>query len=136
MILVIEYDFLVIEYLLEIGANVDFRNTKKYSYGNNAESGPTALMAACKINNLEVIKLLLKKGANPNVFFTPDESLLMFVVRDKKKEIESLLIENGAKNENLLVSSKIDGKKFENLDKVLFNGPSDHSHGSIPKDLE
>eukprot|EP01080_Neovahlkampfia_damariscottae_P000517 gene517-8030_t len=122
----------VVEYLLQIGAKVDIRNEKKFSYGKNSEAGPTSLMIACKTNNLEMVKLLLKNGANPIVFFNPNESLLQFVVRDKKKELEKILKQHGAKEEDT-AKINVNLKNYESLDKLLSNGPTEHSYGTITK---
>ncbi|XP_019857636.1 PREDICTED: ankyrin-1-like [Amphimedon queenslandica] len=66
----------------------------------------TPLMAACtaKEDNLEIVRLLLKAGADPNVKFqsseksrrSGDTALTMAIVCNKTKELIQLLLEKGA----------------------------------------
>lgn len=49
------------------------------------ENGETALIAACKQNMKEVVKLLLQFKANPDFSFTPSGSSVLHI---GKKDIE------------------------------------------------
>ncbi len=76
----------IIGSLLEKGASIDKLDTK----------GKTALIYAVCINHLQAATLLLEKGANPNIKYDADMTLIYIAVVRKYKSLVELLIKNGA----------------------------------------
>lgn len=106
--------------LLDSGAKVDLKETGYWS------NGYTALMYASNLGNLEIVKLLLKYGANINEGSSnqkgnQNESALMIAVSAKQNKIINFLIEHGA-NINLKPNWGHTAlmRAAENLDTVLF----------------
>lgn len=56
----------------------------------------TPLFEAIKFKNLEIVKLLIENGANPNIVNDQNQSALMFALKEKQVEIAKLLIANKA----------------------------------------
>jgi ankyrin repeat protein len=123
----------VVKYLLKQRASIDRRNDSKYQYGKNSKMGPNALIASCLHGHLELMKFLLKNGADPNVVLNANESIFRYCTKLKKMEELKLLKEFGAKEEEIK-NSEINLKIFESLDGALASGPSDHVQGKISKD--
>ncbi len=64
-----DYNHIIIQ-LLKNGANVNFKSTGPIYHGI------TPLIAACQKNNMQMIELLLEKGADINIFSDNGESVL------------------------------------------------------------
>ena len=79
---------LVVEALLEAGANVDLANT----------DGSTALMAACKCSRSEdtllILQKLFDKQADPNLIDKNGKTALIYAVRSGKYEVVELVLKN------------------------------------------
>lgn len=64
---------------------------------SSLNNGPTALSIAVQHGNLELVKLLLSAGADPNTRSQPGESLFTWAARNGKLESIKLLREHGAR---------------------------------------
>ncbi|OHT14332.1 hypothetical protein TRFO_15388 [Tritrichomonas foetus] len=94
-----------------------------YSYQNERD-GLTLLHSAVKSKNLEAVKYLIEKGANPNMKDSSNDTPLSMAIKKKQSEIAELL----ANDSNLDVNMKIgrsnylkmaQAKKFDNLVSIL-----------------
>jgi ankyrin repeat protein len=80
-------DAKAVRQLLDSGVPVDVRDV---------ESGATALMAAAGVGKLDVVSLLLERGADPNARTLAGFSALMFASGFGHLPVATLLIEKGA----------------------------------------
>ena len=89
-----------IKLLIENGANIDTQD--KYIFEDKkgvqllSTGQTTPLMFACMLRSIKVVKLLLKKGANPNLKSSTGQTALMMATIRGRFEIVKLLLENGA----------------------------------------
>ena len=102
-----------VEYLLSKSKNID-------ALDNN---GDTALALAIKENNVNLVKMIINKGANINIIsfinnYSDEYSPLMIASKNGNKEIVNLLIKNGA-NVNLLNSSSMSALMTTTYDRHL-----------------
>lgn len=75
-------DSKIVSYLLKLDAPVDFRDADGY----------TPLFWAIFAKKIEIVKLLLENGANPNFLTSQNETPLMFAAQnDFKEAVETLL---------------------------------------------
>ena len=74
-----------IELLVNAGADLEAKDKIKY----------TPLIYACKYNNYENVKMLVKLGANINNKTAKGENALHISLEDDNKDISKFLIENG-----------------------------------------
>ena len=77
--------FETLDILLEHGANINFQMTK----GPN--TGATPLMFAVMANSTEMVKYLLKHGANPHIKDATGNSAIDYAKKEKNMEIIELL---------------------------------------------
>lgn len=104
MRVVINGNYAMAEYLLNVGAHVDAVNKRN----------ETALYMACYKGYLELVKLLIKYGANVNSFDCDGDTPLAIACYEKKSDVIKYLLENGANVredfyyifENILISKK------------------------------
>lgn len=79
--------------LLERGIKVDFNDQTV------EDDNETLIMVAASNNRIEIVKYLLAQGANVNLVSKPkDQSALSFACDRNHKDMQKLLIENGAIN--------------------------------------
>jgi len=83
--------------LLLLAYNDDLHNAEKLILGNARvneanDLGATPLWAACQNGSLEMVRLLLKAGADPNLALLSGETPLMVASRAGKAEIVKLLL--------------------------------------------
>ncbi len=76
----------ILRFLIEKGADVNIQNKD--------EDNQTLLMSACDNDKLEIVKLLLEAGANPNLKDAEGETAMM---KTTSEEIKALLKKYGAK---------------------------------------
>ena len=60
------------------------------------DNSVTLLTSACLGNKPEMVKYLLKKGADPNILTLNNQSPLLFSVLSRNDKIMNMLIKNGA----------------------------------------
>ncbi|EKE01793.1 MAG: hypothetical protein ACD_21C00052G0011 [uncultured bacterium] len=91
--------------LLNAGAKVDFTDL----------TGRTALFWASDNDNLELCKLCLKHGANPNAYSSGGQPLLVMPLMKKQQQVKDLLISFGAKLDFAqdFLNAKLLGHSFE-----------------------
>ena len=102
-----------VEYLLSKSKNIDALDS----------NGDTALALAIKENNVNLVKMIINKGANINIIsfinnYSDEYSPLMIASKNGNKEIVNLLIKNGA-NVNLLNSSSMSALMTTTYDRHL-----------------
>ena len=102
-----------VEYLLSKSKNIDALDS----------NGDTALTLAIKENNVNLVKMIINKGANINIIsfinnYSDEYSPLMIASKNGNKEIVNLLIKNGA-NVNLLNSSSMSALMATTYDRHL-----------------
>ena len=102
-----------VEYLLSKSKNIDALDS----------NGDTALTLAIKENNVNLVKMIINKGANINIIsfinnYSDEYSPLMIASKNGNKEIVNLLIKNGA-NVNLLNSSSMSALMTTTYDRHL-----------------
>ena len=78
------------EKCLPTGHQIDLNKV----YSSEAELTP--LMLACRREHLEMIKLLIEKGADVNFLIRSYKSALRLAVEEKKLDVVKLLVEHGA----------------------------------------
>ena len=90
-------DRIGLELLLKSGANVDGKGYEKYPECVAGTEYSSPLMVATFTKNTEIVKILLKYGANPSI--REGEGITPIEIARKKgfKEIVKLLIKHGAK---------------------------------------
>ncbi len=104
----------LISNLIDKGKFEDVKFMLKHSeinINNGGINGYSPLIASVAKNNIEILKLLLKKGADANQKFKNGEShqsALYIAVMRGHKEVVKLLIENGADVNIKVVDGKID----------------------------
>jgi len=90
-------DQIGLELLLKSWANIDGKGYEKYPDCVAGFEYSSPLMVATYANNIEIVKILLNLGANPNIREGEGETPIE-VAREKGfKEIVNLLIKHGAK---------------------------------------
>jgi hypothetical protein len=77
---------------IEAGVDVNYR----YSLSRNYADGMTPLLYASKWGNLEMVKLLVEKGANINMQAVNGDTALSIARRNNDNDIYSYLTEHGA----------------------------------------
>jgi len=77
---------------IEAGADVNYR----YSLTRNDADGMTPLLYASKWGNLEIVKLLVEKGANVNIKAVNGDTALAIARKNNNDEIYNYLAEHGA----------------------------------------
>jgi uncharacterized protein len=83
----------VVELLIQTGIDVDACREK----GMTHENGRTALILAISEQYLEIVKILIRAGASPNLCDEDSsDSPLIYAVRKQNIEIVSLLLQSGA----------------------------------------
>lgn len=86
------------------------------------DKGRTALALACIANNSEIAKMLLDKGANPNLSGEGDSFPLRFSIEKNNIELVKYLIKNGAKLDIKIGNQAlIDWAKDRETDKEILN---------------
>lgn len=78
-----------VELLAELGARVDEPN----------KFGDTALIDVATLGNVDVARVLLRHGANPNAKSVTQDNVLQRAVRHGRSELVRLLIEAGARTD-------------------------------------
>lgn len=89
-----QYDRQFVEILLQNGANVNDVEVGKRRQGNSTRFTP--LMAACRTGNLNLVKLLVSKGAEINYQNEFKQSAFSSCIIQEKYEVAFYLLENGA----------------------------------------
>jgi hypothetical protein len=85
---IINKDYKKTEELIKSGADINLgRNTDKIYYSINPESNKTPLMYAVTLNNMPVIKLLVKKGVDINKKNKMGVTALLFGIDSKNHDI-------------------------------------------------
>jgi len=95
-------DFKIIDLLLKYGANINVQMIPPKSWKppenspvvievDTENEGATPLMFAVMVNNIEMVKYLLKHGANPNIKTKKGETALSLAKREGFTEIIKLL---------------------------------------------
>jgi ankyrin repeat protein len=77
---------------IEAGVDVNYR----YPLSRNYADGMTPLLYASKWGNLEILKLLVEKGANINIQAVNGDTALSIARKNNDKNIYSYLTEHGA----------------------------------------
>jgi ankyrin repeat protein len=77
---------------VEDGVDVNYR----YSLTRDDADGMTALLYAAKWGNLEIVKLLVEKGANVNIKAVNGDTVLSIARRYSNDEVYNYLAEHGA----------------------------------------
>jgi len=103
-------NYAVVELLIARGANV---NLKDYFVGI------TPIFAA--LQNPHILKLLLEKGANPNVQIISGQTPLIIAIAENQIEIVKILLANGADKTIADLDGKtaVDYAKEQNLDEII-----------------
>lgn len=92
----------IVLFLLEQGAIQDLPSKSKASLGNSA------LQAAIAMQQIEMVELLLSKGADPNFIQEPSNFTPLHIAAGGKDErIVNLLLENGADKTKKSVDGKL-----------------------------
>ena len=93
-------NFEKIKFLIKNGANIDTQDKYIFEDKNGirllSTGQTTSLMFACMLRSIKVVKLLLKKGADPNLQSSTGQTALMMATIRGRFEIVKLLLENGA----------------------------------------
>lgn len=77
--------------LIENGANLDLPSKSQASFGNSA------LQAAVAMEQLEIVEILLSKGADPNFIQEPSQLTPLHIAASRKEErIIQILLQYGA----------------------------------------
>jgi len=92
------YDIEFAKRLLESGANVNDLETGKRRQGNSTRFTP--LMAASREGNINLVSLLISKGAEINFQNDYKQSALSSCVMQERYEVALYLLENGADYKN------------------------------------
>jgi ankyrin repeat protein len=119
----------IVELLIQRGALVNNRGVKE-THCRVYKS--TALIEACDAGHFEIVKFLVKNGADLSLEANNGDTALMRAKAGKYVDIVEFLIQSGD-CEKTRESGGIDLSSFGKLDKELANGPSDMAHGSISK---
>ena len=85
----------------ESGADVNYQ----YDLSKNYADGMTALLYAAKWENLEMVKLLLEKGADINAKAVNGDTPLSIAAKSDNDEIVAFLLENGAVETQIATSA-------------------------------
>ena len=102
-----------VEALLNAGVSVDIKTA---SVSPNRPSGLTPLMMASMKNNIDVIKLLVQRGANPNIQDTDYKTALFYCAgpcKNNYTESFEFLLRSGA--DSTIKNKK--GQKLKNFSK-------------------
>ncbi|KAL9642855.1 hypothetical protein ABK040_015826 [Willaertia magna] len=120
----------MVEFLLDKGVTVDLKFTLQRS-AKKGEEYNTALLGAIKNKKLNIIKLLLTRGANPNLEINSDKTALTYAKQYSILEPVEQIINEVNLNNNLKLNNFENHKKkmkkfnFKNLTKeeilVKFN---------------
>jgi ankyrin repeat protein len=112
-------------------------NTKEYFNKYFDNDGYTPLMAAITDKNINILKLLIKGEADPNMpmnkdpYWHPLECAIMQDNSAKNNEIIELLLEAGADKENALRDALSIEAPFENIKVLIDNGVKVNTPGGI-----
>src|SRR5690349_6012159 len=80
-----------IQWLLDNGASIDSRTVAQQGY----PGAETPLYLSVEMRQLEVVRLLLSRGADPNLESSDATSALDVAAADGRLDIVALLVENG-----------------------------------------
>jgi len=77
-----------VQELIKKGANVNIgRDTSKIYYRDTEDTGKTPLMYAAGLGDLNIVKLLLKHGANINMKNKKNMTAIMFAIKNSKRDV-------------------------------------------------
>ncbi|PIE46850.1 MAG: hypothetical protein CSA42_06150 [Gammaproteobacteria bacterium] len=91
-------DVIAIQYLLDGGADINgngYKNFVQDCGGNYEYSSP--LMVAVSTQNIDIVKMLLERGADVNIIEGEGVTVLDIAKKKKNKHIVDLLLKYGAK---------------------------------------
>lgn len=87
----------IVEWLIQIKANVNDLSNVSLSKSYKFQQGESALLRAIYFNKLDVVKYLIKQGADMEVRSADDKTPLLTAISRNKPQIVKVLLENGAK---------------------------------------
>ena len=104
-----KYTYYLLIIILMSCSEDKIKNPESIDVNLKNDKGFTPLMIEANRSNpdLEVIKILLKRGSNVNEVDTKGKSILLYAVKNKNLELISLLLEKGA-----LPSSKAEDEYY------------------------
>lgn len=117
-------DVQVAQLLVEAGADIDSlqgRYPFSLTYGAGSINGP-AIAAATTRKNIDIVRLLIGKGANVNPSLHGDKNLLILALQDGTTEILRALLEAGAQPNDEGDSLSKAGQRMTPLQKAVTMG--------------